>query len=146
MESLQVTMDESIVTFLKAQTAVTICTSSDNIPCCCICFYAYSEKLNALVFKSNKDTLHIVQALANIDVSGSILPDKLETGKIKGIQWCGEFYKPAGEALSELQKTYYKKFPLALTLKGDIWAIALTSLKFTDNTLGFGKKLFWSKY
>jgi len=147
MEALQTAkMDESIVAFLKSQTAVTLATSSDNIPCCAICFFAYSEKYNALIFKSNKETMHIVQAIENKELSGSVLPDKLDATRIKGIQFCGVFFEPEGSVLNDIQKTYYKKFPLALAVKGNMFAVELTSLKFTDNTLGFGKKLFWSKY
>jgi len=32
---------------------------------------------------------------------------------------------------------------VALVLKAPVWEIRLDELKFTDNTLGFGKKLHW---
>ncbi|WP_207533686.1 pyridoxamine 5'-phosphate oxidase family protein [Desertivirga arenae] len=141
----QTRIDERIVAFLKSQTAVSICTCSENIPYSCICFYAYSEEFNAMVFKSNEDTLHIRQALSNPLVSGSVLPDKLEKTRVRGLQLLGKFFKPEGEALGQLQRTYYKKYPIALTMKGELWAIELSSIKLTDNTLGFGKKIAWQK-
>tara|TARA_B100000508_G_scaffold18974_1_gene12660 strand:- start:1065 stop:1169 length:105 start_codon:yes stop_codon:yes gene_type:complete len=30
-------------------------------------------------------------------------------------------------------------------MSGRIWAIELIGIKMTDNTLGFGKKLIWTK-
>lgn len=146
METIQqARIDERIIAFLKSQTAVSICTCSNNVPYSCICFYAYSEEHNSLIFKSGQDTLHIRQALVNPQISGSVLPDKLEKTKVRGLQLSGELSKPEGKTLTDLQKTYYKKYPIALTMKGELWAIELTFLKFTDNTLGFGKKILWDK-
>ena len=38
-----------------------------------------------------------------------------------------------------------KKFPLAGIFRGDIWVIELSHIKFTDNTLVFGKKMLWER-
>lgn len=138
-------VDERIVSFLRAQTVLTIATSDANIPYCATCFYAYSTEYNVLVFKSSPDTTHISQGLANCHVAGSVLPDKLITGKVKGIQYSGVFEKPGGELQAEVQKEYYKKYPFALAMGGDLWIIKLSWIKFTDNTLGFGKKLTWGE-
>ncbi|MBK7558873.1 MAG: hypothetical protein IPI54_11635 [Chitinophagaceae bacterium] len=40
---------------------------------------------------------------------------------------------------------YLAKHPLALAIPGDIWALQLNSVKMTDSTLGFGKKLLWER-
>jgi hypothetical protein len=34
---------------------------------------------------------------------------------------------------------------MALAMPGHIWTIQLTEIKMTDNTLGFGKKIAWSR-
>lgn len=138
-------MDKKISAFILAQTALTIATSIDSIPYCATCFYAYIEKDNLLVFKSDTETKHISDALLNNKVAGSILMDKTEIGKIKGIQFNGIFFTPKEDHLKDAQKGYYFKFPYAAAMKGDLWAIELTSVKFTDNTLGFGKKIIWEK-
>ncbi len=136
-------VDKRIVSFLQAQTVLTMATSADNIPYCAACFYAYSEKHNCLVFKSSSDTAHIVQGLNNRRVAGSVLPDKLITGKVKGVQFAGNFTMAEGDLQSDLQKEYYKRYPFALAMGGDLWVIELSWIKFTDNTLGFGKKVVW---
>ena len=138
-------MDKKISAFIKAQTALTIATSVDSIPYCATCFYAYLEEENLLVFKSDAETRHISDALINNNVAGSILVDKTEIGKIKGIQFNGTFLSPKDALLKDAQKAYYFKYPYAAAMKGDLWVIELTSVKFTDNTLGFGKKLIWEK-
>lgn len=136
-------VDKRIVSFLQSTTVLTLATSEGNVPYCAACFYAYSEKYNSLIFKSSADTLHIIQGLNNRYVAGAVLPDRLVTGKVKGIQFAGTFCRAEGDRQDDLQKEYYKKYPFALAMGGDIWAVELTWIKFTDNTLGFGKKLIW---
>nr|MDM9317472.1 hypothetical protein [Escherichia coli] len=35
------------------------------------------------------------------------------------------------------------RFPVARMLSAPVWEIRLDEIKFTDNTLGFGKKMIW---
>ena len=58
-------------------------------------------------------------------------------GKIQGVQFTGVF-KAANEAE---KKAYFKRFPYAIAMTPSLWSIEIGYLKFTDNTLGFGKKL-----
>ena len=138
-------VNERIISFLKQNTNLTIATSGNNIPYCANCFFAYVEENNILIFKSKRETMHIKQALVNNNVAGSITPDKLDSTKIQGIQFQGIFIEPKNELLELLKKVYYKKYPFAFTFAGDIWAIDITYIKMTDNTLGFGKKIEWKK-
>lgn len=135
--------DQLIIAFLKSQTVLTLATAVFNKPYCATCFYAYSEQSNVLIFKSSKDTVHVQNGLQNNLVSGSILPDRLIAGKVKGVQFSGVFSSPDAGLLDEAKKKYYKKYPFALAVPGEIWVVRLNALKFTDNTLGFGKKLIW---
>lgn len=135
--------DQLIADFLKAQTVFTLATCEDDQPHCSTCFYAYSEQYNMIVFKSSEKTEHIRQVLLNNLVGGSVLPDKLQTGKIKGVQFKGKMFEPESQCLSDLKKTYYAKYPFALAMGGEVWVIQLSWIKFTDNTLGFGKKIKW---
>lgn len=143
MESMPI--DKPILSFLENQTTLTIATCLNNIPYCATCFYTFLEKYNAIAFKSNRDTQHILEAIQNKYVAGTIVPDKSEIGKIKGIQFNGIFVEPTGDLLIEAKKKYYLKYPFAAAFKGELWVVDLTYLKFTDNTLGFGKKMHWQK-
>ncbi len=138
-------MEKDIEVFVEEQKSLTFCTSIDNIPYCANCFYAYRQDGNYLIFKSSRKTQHIVNALINDKVAGTIIPDINKLGTIKGIQFVGRFIVPIAEELEEVKKIYYRKHPFALPMKGEIWMVALTSVKMTDNTLGFGKKFIWKK-
>jgi uncharacterized protein YhbP (UPF0306 family) len=132
-------MDEHIVAFMKAQTVMSISTVKDNMPHCAMCFYVFVEACNAIVFKSKPTTEHVAEALANSAVAGTILPDKLNLGKTSGIQFNGVF----GAADPSLARHYYKKYPFAAVVPGELWMIELNSVVFTDATLGMGKKRKW---
>ena len=99
----------------------------------------------AFFSKSVKETKHITSARINNTVAGTIIPDISKIGTIKGIQFTGKFTVPAGDLFEKAKKTYYTKHPFALPVAGEIWAIELLSVKMTDNTLGFGKKIIWEK-
>ncbi|RXF71717.1 hypothetical protein [Arcticibacter tournemirensis] len=138
-------VDKRIVAFIQSQSVLTIATSANNMPYCATCFYAYSENANALVFKSSAETTHIAQGIENRHVAGSVLPDKLVTGKVKGIQFSGILDRVDAAHQDDLQKVYYKKYPFALAMGGELWVIKLSWIKFTDNTLGFGTKVIWGE-
>lgn len=138
-------IDKRIISFLKQNTALTIAVSKNNIPYCANCFYTFDDERNIIVFKSKRETGHVQHALANNRVAGTILPNKLDLTKIQGMQFSGKFLEPENELLESLKKKYYSKYPFALAFTGEIWAIELTSVKLTDNTLGFGKRIEWIK-
>jgi uncharacterized protein YhbP (UPF0306 family) len=107
--------------------------------------YVFLPGDQALVFSSERSTRHIAEARLNTHVSGTILPTKMESGVARGIQFNGHFKTPSAHQIELARKVYYSKFPFALLMKGDLWMIELSTIKMTDNTLGFGKKLLWNK-
>ena len=44
-----------------------------------------------------------------------------------------------------LRKAYLKRFPYAAIAPLSLWVLKAHTLKHTDNTLGFGKKLLWNR-
>jgi uncharacterized protein len=138
-------IDKHIVQFMKEQTVMTIATCNDNTPHCAMCFYVYIEELNAIIFKSKSSTTHVREGLNNSPVSGTILPDKLIQGKTSGIQFNGEFKTATGDEHDIAVKHYYKKYPFAAVMPGELWVIELSKIVFTDATLGFGKKRSWER-
>lgn len=138
-------MNEHIAAFLKEQSVVSIATTVNDEPYCASCYYAFEPTENLLVFKSDADTKHIEDALKNSRVAGTILPDKITKAKVKGVQFNGNFMKAEGAYGKKAKETYLKKFPVAGIFRGDIWVIEITRVKFTDNTLVFGKKLLWER-
>lgn len=95
------------------------------------------------MFKSSKDTKHAAYLDAGKPVAGSILPDKLDVLRIQGIQLTGHILA-GNDALHKHGVTvYYKRFPFARIMSGEIWAIRVHAIKMTDNKKGFGKKVKW---
>lgn len=136
-------MDRRIERFIEEQKNMTLCTSVENIPHCANCFYSYLAGNHWLIFKSDRKTKHITDVLQNTRVAGTIIPDITKTGLIKGIQFSGELYPMTSGEREQAARIYYFRFPFALAMPGDLWAIHLLSIKMTDNSLGFGKKLHW---
>jgi len=62
-------------------------------------------------------------------------------GKIQGIQYSGKIHDVEDERQRAL---YLKRFPYAVAMNPTLWKIELHTIKMTDNTLGFGKKLIWN--
>jgi uncharacterized protein YhbP (UPF0306 family) len=145
-ETKFVPMDERISSFIMSQTNLTIAVSENDVPYCANCFYAYLEKQNVFILKSKEETNHIRVALKNNNVAGTIIPDSLDKARIQGIQFRGIFSKPVDEFLHHAKKVYYAKFPFAKFVTGDIWTIEVCAIKYTDNKLGFRKRLNWKKF
>ncbi len=139
-------MDDRIINFIRAQTCASVCCADriDN-PYCFSCFYAYDSEQKLLYYKSSNGARHSEILLNHPAVAGTILPDRLSLLHIKGIQFEG-IVIPAGHPLAKNASAfYYKKHPLAITQPGDIWTIQVNFIKFTDNALGFGKKITWDR-
>ncbi|MCO6500275.1 MAG: pyridoxamine 5'-phosphate oxidase family protein [Vicingus serpentipes] len=138
-------MDKKIVNYIAKNKVFTLATSVDDIPYCANCFYVFDEANQILIFLSDETTRHIVEALANKNVAGTINTKVTTVTKIQGIQFTGAFIVPTEEEQKAFYNLYYTKFPFAKAKLAPIWGIALSSIKMTDNTLGFGKKLLWER-
>ena len=137
--------EKRIVSFIKKHHVLTLATSVENEPYCANCFYAYMEKQNAFVFTSDFETKHIKDALLNNSVGGSVVLETSVVGKIQGIQFNGSLNEAKGDSLKEANRFYMKRFPFAQLMKTNLWILDINFIKFTDNRLGFGKKLIWEK-
>ena len=139
------TVDRRIIEFINEHHVLTLATSSENEPWCANCFYVYLEKENAFVFTSDMNTKHIQDSLQQALVAGSVVLETNSIGKIRGLQFQGEMVKLENGQLNAAKKAYLKRFPVAMLMKTTLWAVKPVLLKFTDNRLGFGKKLLWKK-
>ncbi|MEO6882878.1 MAG: hypothetical protein ABI199_02510 [Bacteroidia bacterium] len=137
-------LNEKIVSFLKKNKIATVCfVTADNMPYCITCFYAYDEKNNMLVFKSSFGTSHDTLIKPDVPVSGAILPNSVTLLNVKGIQFSGKLINPTEIDYLELPTFYTKNYVMSLVMPGYIWALRLTFIKYTDNSLGLGKKILW---
>ena len=136
-------IDRRIVKFFHKHHVLTIVTTVDNEPWCANCFYVYLEEENALVFTSDPETRHGNEFLKNPKVAGSVVLETMIIGKIRGIQFQGLVSEPEGVQAVMAKNAYLKRFPVAMLMDTHLWLVSLTLIKFTDNRLGFGKKLIW---
>ncbi len=137
--------DKRVVDFLHRHHVLTLATVRDNRPWCCQCFYVYIDRLCGLVFTSDTTTRHMTEALLQPDVAGSIVLESKIIGKLQGIQLEGRLLEPKGEQLDEIEAAYLKRFPVARLMDTKLWLLELSTMKMTDNVLGFGKKLHWKR-
>ena len=138
-------VDERIIKFLRKHHVLTIATSSGNEPWCASCFYVYLEEENSLVLTSDLKTRHGRDFLRNILVAGTVALETMIIGKIRGVQFSGIVSEPSGKLLERAKSSYLKRFPVAMLMETKLWIVELTHIKYTDNRLGFGKKLIWEK-
>ncbi|GAB2817755.1 hypothetical protein [Ferruginibacter profundus] len=139
-------MNETIAGFLAKQTCATICSvGKDNKPWCFSCFYVCNPAEGLLYYKSAADTQHSLQIKNDPFVAGTVLPDKLNSLQIRGLQFEGLVVAPEDPVAENAAALYYKKNPLALAMPGEIWTVKLLHIKMTDSTLGIGKKIKWSR-
>mgnify|MGYP003536816280 CR=1 FL=1 len=139
-------MNEKIAEFIARQTCGNLtCVDETGQPWCFSFFYSWDAEAGLLHYKSSGDTRHAIILHSNKKVSGTILPDKFNILQIKGIQFEGELLQEEHPQAAGGSAHYHKKHPMALAMPGEIWTIRLDHIKFTDNTLGIGKKLNWKR-
>ncbi|MFI3316006.1 MAG: pyridoxamine 5'-phosphate oxidase family protein [Rikenellaceae bacterium] len=133
-------MDERIIKFIKRHHVLTLATSQGNAPYCANAFYAYDTTRNRLIFTSDASTKHGEQMIANNTVAASIVWETKLVGRIQGLQLTGS----TTAADPKDRECYIKRFPYTALAELHLWAIEPQMIKYTDNTLGFGKKLIWN--
>lgn len=139
-------MNDKILTFLKKQTAASICCVNElNEPYCFSCFYVFNSSENLLYYKSTASAYHSKILLQNPKVSGTIMPDKLNKLAVKGIQFTGVVLNEDDPLCIDAVRHYHSRFPLAVAIPGVVWTIQLTQLKMADNLPGILKKHSWQR-
>lgn len=130
-------LDNKIISFIKKMNLLTICVSENNEPYCASCFYAFNENENKIIIAGSSTSKHIKIAQKNPTVAINIALDTKIIAKIRGVQINAEFSNGDENA----RRFYLKKYPLARMLIFEIFVLDIKWVKYTDNTLGFGKKI-----
>ncbi len=137
--------EKRITDFIKKHHVLTLATVSGGLPWCANCFYAYMEEENAFVFTSDSETKHIRDLEEGNRVAGSVVLETSVVGKIQGIQFTGTLTEVTTDNTKDASAAYLKRFPFAALMKTKLWLLEPDFIKMTDNRLGFGKKLLWSR-
>lgn len=135
-------VDKKIEKFIGRHHVLTLATATtDGIPYCCNCFFAYDTESAAFIFTSDPATNHGKMMCENSNVAASIVLETRTVGKIQGLQITGK----VKQAIEGDKALYIKSFPYAIVADLHLWRLEADLLKLTDNTLGFGKKLIWQR-
>ena len=135
-------MDERIVKFLKKMHLASVCAiDDDGRPYAFSAFYAFDEVNFCLLLASCDESSHIKFLKNSKLVAGTVALDTKIVGKIEGVQFQGAMRK----ASEDEQKKYFRRYFYAKAIDPKIWSISLEKVKFTSNTLGFGKKIKWER-
>jgi len=136
-------LDLKISTFIQEHHVLSLSTLDiKNELSSCSVFYTFDEKEVCFVFASEEKTEHIQNILINEKVAASIHFETKEIGTIRGIQ----VKAIVSKAQSKEKINYLKAFPYAIAMKNlQLWKMKVISFKYTDNRLGFGKKVTWAR-
>ncbi|MDG6895316.1 pyridoxamine 5'-phosphate oxidase family protein [Volucribacter amazonae] len=138
-------MQENIIKFLQRKHIVSLSVFNQQDMWSTICFYAFNPHNNSLLIRTNQDTRHGLIMQTNPQVTGTIIHDSTTVAKLQGIQFTGQINELHGELKKTGLALYYERFPYARVMKSALWEICFNEIKFTDNTLGFGKKTLWQR-
>ena len=139
-------LNETIKHFIQGQKIVTICcTDEQNDPFCFSCFYTFHGKDCLLYFKSSASSMHCRLMAQKPRVSGTILPDKLNIFSVAGIQFSGTLLDASHELIQDASRLYHIKFPFAMAIPGEVFAIYLETITMTVMKNGFARKLCFQR-
>jgi uncharacterized protein YhbP (UPF0306 family) len=133
---------QKIESFISGHHVMTLATSHENVPQSCNLFYAYLPRECVFVVASDMKTEHMQNVSENPRIAGTIVLETKTIGKIEGLQFKGTMKAAADKKARE---HYFSAFPYTRVLDPTLWIITPTSMKLTDNRLGFGKKLNWTR-
>ncbi|MDR1680834.1 MAG: pyridoxamine 5'-phosphate oxidase family protein [Prevotellaceae bacterium] len=134
-------IDKRIIAFIHEHHVLTLATCVNGIPYCAHLFYVYLDAENVFVVTSSASTRHIGEALHSHTVAGAVALETATVGLIRGLQWQGALLLPDKDLKRKARRAYLRRFPFAVLKGSPLWALRPTFFKYTDNRLGFGKKI-----
>ncbi|PZP49573.1 MAG: hypothetical protein DI598_07470 [Pseudopedobacter saltans] len=108
-------------------------------------FYILDIQNFSLIILSSKETRHGKILMQNPLVSGTISNQIEDISQLKGIQFAGEMTLLEEKEAEIAYAKYCQRFPIAKTKKETVWKLSFSQVKYMDNSLGFGAKLYWNK-
>lgn len=129
--------------WLAKQHVVTWCVANRGELWCANAFYFYDPHAVAFYVLSEDQTRHGQMTGLKAQVAGTVNGQPKTVALIRGVQFAGEIRRLDEEESAAPRAQYNRRFPVARMLSAPMWEIRLNEVKFTDNTLGFGKKLHW---
>lgn len=138
-------MEKEFADFIAECKVATVCCVDNGVPYCFNCYYAFIEEEGLLIYKSSLGTKHEEILKYNKIVAGTIIPEEIVLAIIRGIQYEGILLDDDFQLNLKASAAYYLRFPFAMAIPGKLYVLALSAIKYTDNTKGFGYKKQWKK-
>jgi len=137
-------INTEILDFINTNNVATVCCSENHIPHCFNCFYSVLEEEGCIAFKSSDTTKHIRILSENNRVAGTILSSEISLTKNQGVQFQGVVVEKNNIAL-KATKSYYLRYPFAVTVPGKLWIIELHTIKYSNTVNGLKSKQEWKR-
>ncbi|MXP66422.1 YhbP family protein [Pantoea sp. Nvir] len=134
-----------LVRYLKKQHVLSLCCHSASDLWCANCFYIFGEVRMVFWLMTEHHTRHGILLQSNSQVAGTVNSQPKTVLLIKGIQYSGTIVSLKGDTEEQVRRLYQKYFSVAHKVSAPLWEIRLDKIKMTDNSLGFGKKIFWQR-
>ncbi|MEW5560817.1 YhbP family protein [Enterobacter asburiae] len=131
--------------WLEKQHVVSWSVAKDGNLWAASAFYLYDREKVVFWLLSEKSTRHAQMSGRRATVAGTVNGQPKNVALIRGVQFCGEIRLLEGEESAAARQRYLRRFPVARMMPAPVWEIRIDELKFTDNTLGFGKKFHWQR-
>lgn len=138
-------LPDRLIKFIEEHHLLTLAVSDESDIWCSHAFYVFIEEEAAFLITSEDHTRHILLAQRRDVIAGGIALETDKIGDIRGLQFKAVIDKCDDSFLGPYRMKYLKRFPYAILKGGDLWRLTITEAKFTDNRLGFGKKIKWSR-
>lgn len=135
----------TISRWLSRQHVITYCVSDGDSLWCANAFYVWDDGRVAFYLLSDTSTRHAQMAGERAKVAGTINGQPKTVALIRGVQFSGELRLLTGDEGESKRALYWRRFPIARAMSAPVWEILPDEIKFTDNTLGFGKKFLWQR-
>lgn len=134
----------AISRWLAKQHVVTWCVQQEG-NCGAPMPLSFDAQKVAFYILTEEKTRHAQMSGPQAAIAGTVNGQPKTVALIRGVQFKGEIRRLEGEESDLARKAYNRRFPVARMLSAPVWEIRLDEIKFTDNTLGFGKKLVWQR-
>jgi uncharacterized protein len=140
MESLS-----AISRWLEKQHVVSWSVAKDGEMWAACAFYLYDREKVAFYLLTEETTRHAQMSGSRAVVAGTVNGQPKTVALIRGVQFRGEIRLMEADESALMRERYYRRFPMARMLPAPLWELRIDEMKFTDNTLGFGKKQAWRR-
>lgn len=134
-----------ISNWLNKQHVLSYCVGQGETLWCANAFYVFNPEAMVFYLLSDQSTRHGEIIGMRAMTAGTVSGQTKNVALIRGVQFRGEILLSDDASTDAIREQYCRRFPVARVMRAPIWVLRADELKMTDNTLGFGKKFYWTR-